>query len=123
MIEHLEQIQSLLKSSPFVHDQSISVEDRKEAWFFRGDIYFIDNSRLHFRELFVGEKEPFKLAYTYHYQRADETMIFRYDNTRHFPRLPTAPHHKHVTDTEVVATPPPEFETVLREIESLISIK
>lgn len=123
MIEHLEHIQSLLSSSPFVHDQSIALEDRKEAWFFRGDIYFIDNSRLHFRELFVGETNPVKLAYTYHYQRADETIIFRYDNTRHFPHLPTAPHHKHVTDIEVVATDLPEFETVLREIESLINTK
>jgi len=123
LIEHLEQIQSLLSSSPFVHDQSISFEDRRKAWFLRGDIYFIDNSRLHFRELFVGEGNPVKLAYTYHYQRADESMVFRYDNTPHFPHLSTAPHHKHIAEVEVVATAPPDFETVLQEIESLISAK
>lgn len=123
MIEYFERVQALLTASPFVHEPLLSFDDRKDAWFIRGDIYFIDNSRLHFRELFVSQGNPVKIAYSYHYQRAAETMIFRYDNAPHYPHLPTAPHHKHVSDDRVIAATMPEFEAVLREIENLIDIK
>jgi hypothetical protein len=83
-------------------------------------VYFIDNSFLHFRELFVGQDNPFKKTYTYHYQRADGKMIFRYDNAPHFPALPTAPHHKHLGETEVIAANAPDLQSVLKEIEALI---
>ena len=123
MIEYFERLQTLLTISPFVHEPILSFDDRKDAWFVRGDIYFIDNSRLHFRELFVGQGNPVKIAYSYHYQRADETMVFRYDNAPHYPNLPTAPHHKHTSDENVIAANSPEFESVLREIENLITVK
>jgi hypothetical protein len=55
-----------------------------------------------------------------HYQREDGTMVFRYDNAPHFPHLPTAPNHKHVEETEVIAAEAPDLESVLKEIEGLI---
>lgn len=122
MIEYFERLQVLLADSPFVHEPILSFDDRKDAWFVRGDIYFIDNSRLHFRELFVGQGSFAKIAYSYHYQSADETMIFRYDNAPHYPDLSSTPHHKHTTEGEVVATNQPDFESVLREIEKLIAV-
>lgn len=88
--------------------------------FIRGDIYFIDNSRLHFRELFVGQGNPAKIAYSYHYQRADAKMV---DNSPHYPDLSSAPHHKHTADENVIESNLPDFETVLREIENLIAVK
>ena len=106
-----------------MHEPLLSFDDRKDAWFIRGDIYFIDNSRLHFRELFVGQGNPVKIAYSYHYQQGDSTMIFRYDNSPHYPDLPSAPHHKHTADESVVETGLPDFESVLREIENLIAVK
>lgn len=123
MNEYFERLQALLAASPFVHEPLISFDDRKDAWFIRGDIYFIDNSRLHFRELFVGQGNPAKIAYAYHYQRADATMVFRYDNSPHYPDLLSAPHHKHTADENVIASNSPDFETVLREIENLIAVK
>lgn len=89
----------------------------------RGDIYFIDNSRLHFRELFVGQGKFIKIAYSYHYQLANGAMIFRYDNAPHYPGLLSAPHHKHLADGEVIAANLPEFESVLHEIEDMIAVK
>jgi hypothetical protein len=61
-----------------------------------------------------------KKAYTYHYQRENGTMVFRYDNAPHFPHLPTAPNHKHIGETDVVAADVPDLESVLKEIEALI---
>jgi len=47
-------------------------------------------------------------------------MIFRYDNAPHFPDIPTAPHHKHIGENDVVAANAPDLESVLKEIEALI---
>lgn len=117
---YLERLQATLQLSPFVHDVEISIDDRDEIWFLRGDVYFIDNSRLHFRELHVRKGEPYKKAYSYHYQNADENLIFRYDNAPHYPDLVTAPHHKHRGENDVISASPPDLEEVLKEIEGLI---
>lgn len=118
--EYLEWVDKLLSDSPFVYEVKTQHEDRKEVWFLRVKVYFIDNSLLHFRELFVGQERSFKKTYSYHYQRSDGTIVFRYDNAPHFPELPTAPHHKHIGENDVTASEPPDLQFVLKEIESLI---
>ncbi len=118
--EYHELILAILSASPFVHETVLNVDDRDEVWFIRTDVHFIDNSVLHFRELFVKQDNPVKKAYTYHYQREDGTMVFRYDNAPHFPHLPTAPNHKHNGENDVVAADVPDLQSVLKEIESLI---
>jgi hypothetical protein len=99
-------------------------KDEREAdfIFLRGEIKFADGSQLHFREFvqLKQEQPPNRYKYAYHYQRADETIIFRYDNARHYLDLPTAPHHKHVGETEVVAANVPDLQSVLKEIEGMI---
>lgn len=58
--------------------------------------------------------------YSYHYQRADASLIFRYDDTPHYPELPDFPHHKHLSKDKVAAvTLPPDLAAVLNEIEYL----
>ena len=119
---YLDVIQTALSESPFVHEPRISVDDRGEIWFLRGDIYFIDNSRLHFRELFIRQAEPLKKSYVYHYQKADGIRIFRYDNSPHYPDLPDAPHHKHLDTDKVIPSSPPDLQQVLDEIANLIEV-
>jgi hypothetical protein len=117
---YLQKIQVALSASPFVAQPVISVDDRGEVWFIRADIYFIDNSLLHFRELFIGQGKLQKKTYTYHYQREDGTLVFRYDNAPHYPDLPTSPHHKHVGKNDVIASDVPDFFSVLKEVEDLL---
>ncbi len=121
--EYLEWVDKLLSDSPFVYEVKTHYEDREEVWFLRVNVYFIDNSLLHFRELFVGQERSFKKTYTYHYQRSDGTMVFRYDNAPHFPKLPSAPRHKHIGENDVIAANAPDLQSVLKEIESLIDSK
>jgi hypothetical protein len=47
-------------------------------------------------------------------------MVFRYDNAPHFPKLASAPHHKHTNENDVLASQPPDLQSVLKEIEGLI---
>ncbi len=58
--------------------------------------------------------------YVFQYMRADGSLVFRYDDTKHFPNLSSAPHHKHVGETEVIAADAPDLQSVLKEIEALI---
>ena len=116
-----DKLQSFLKTSPFVHDAKISLDDRDALWFLRGDVYFIDNSRLHFRELYFQEPQFYKKSYVYHYQDESEKLIFRYDNAPHYPNLESAPHHKHLDNRKVISASIADMEEVIKEIEIIIS--
>jgi len=105
-----------------IETQVVHAEKRTPVeGYLRGELGFKDGSRLHFRELVTTEPSTSLVSYTYQYMQADGKLIFRYDDTDHFPNLPGAPHHKHLGETEVIAVQPPSLQTVLQEIEGLIS--
>ena len=57
------------------------------------------------------------LGYRYHYQNADNNLMFRYDDTPHFPNIETFPHHKHDFGTVSCSTRPSIMD-VLKEAQS-----
>ena len=58
---------------------------------------FWDGSLLQVKEALAGRAFAIvKVRYNYHYQRADGTQIFRYDNAPHYPDLPGFPEHKYL---------------------------
>lgn len=59
------------------------------------------------------------LDYRYHCQNKQNHLIFRYDNTPHFPNLLTFPHHKHLPNA-VIASEKPEISQVLQEVRKAI---
>lgn len=122
---YFQSLLDLLSASPIVRSSDITLDTRSEfVAFIRGNIYFTDDSQLHFRELVDVEFNINRIAYAYHYQKNDSTLIFRYDNTPHFPRLPNAPHHKHDKDeTNVVSANVPDLAIVLIEIEAIVPIE
>jgi len=121
--EYFESIKTLLQSTSLAQPPKVNYDRRdKEIGFLRGDLIFKDGSHLHFREFVqVKRGQPVnRYIYTFQYMRADETMIFRYDDADHFPKLPSAPHHKHVGENDIVAANAPDLEFVLKEIEFLL---
>jgi hypothetical protein len=58
------------------------------------------------------------LGYRYHFQGEKNELIFRYDNTPHYPDLKPFPHHKHLA-REVIGTRKPSIQTVLEEVKSI----
>jgi hypothetical protein len=58
------------------------------------------------------------LGYRYHFQDEQHHLVFRYDDTPHFPDLPTFPHHKHLAET-VLATSKPDILDVIKEANEL----
>ncbi len=70
---------------------------------------------LEINEAIIVENGTLKtLGYRYHFQRAGNELVFRYDNTPHFPDLPSFPHHKHLRN-DVVAASKPDLPDVLQE--------
>jgi hypothetical protein len=114
-------VSGILALSRAIKSQDIHTEKRTPTeGFLRGDVIFKDGSKLHFRELVSTDPRVQLISYTYQYMRASGTMIFRYDDADHFLNLPTAPHHKHVGENDVVAADAPDLESVLQEIEAMI---
>jgi hypothetical protein len=93
--------------------------------FIRGELYFVDGSVLHMREFVDVEDGIDRFTYVYQYTNAEQTLVFRYDNTGRHKKLnlPTYPHHKHVGDEGVVvASSAPSLAQVLDEIMLLVEL-
>ncbi|MBI4316566.1 MAG: hypothetical protein HY679_11575 [Chloroflexi bacterium] len=88
---------------------------------FEANLRFHDGSWLHaVEEIEIAERQGIRrINYSFHYQRADGTLIFRYDNSPHYPNLPTFPDHKHEGDA-VREAKALDLADVLREIDALI---
>ena len=76
---------------------------------------FQNGSLLEINEAIIVEDDALKtLGYRYHFQRAGNELVFRYDNTPHFPDLPSFPHHKHLRNA-VAAASKPDLLDVMQE--------
>ncbi len=110
----------VLRASNVTYDQRGAYEG-----FIRGELYFVDGSVLHFREVVDTELIFDRLMYTYQYMAATKALIFRYDNTGHHKRLnpSTYPHHKHEGSEEhVVASSALDPTAVLSEVEGVVQL-
>ena len=124
MIEdYFRDVEALITGSRAVHSSSMTYDKRStHIGFIRGDIYFLDGSVLHLREFVQSQHVIERYMYAYHYQRPDGTFVFRYDNTPHFPSLPTFPYHKHEgSEANVVSASPHDLQAVLTEIQGLLA--
>jgi len=76
---------------------------------------FDNGSLLEINEAVIVEGSKLvALGYRYHLQDTANVLVFRYDDTPHFPALPTFPHHKHQR-ASVIAHNKPDLLDVLQE--------
>ena len=72
-------------------------------------IRFADGCLLELNESTIREDEDINhLGYRYHFQDKKNNLIFRYDNTPHFPELESYPNHKH-SPSAVISTEKPSI--------------
>ncbi|NUN65081.1 hypothetical protein HCU40_10020 [Pseudanabaena biceps] len=64
--------------------------------------------------LIVVDDQITVIDYRYHFQDGQNNLIFRYDNTPHFPNLSSFPHHKHLVD-RAVSSDQPSIAMVIQE--------
>ena len=62
------------------------------------------------------------LGYRYHFQNRENGLVFRYDNTPHYPDFESAPHHKHLNN-EVISSEKPSIKSVVLEAAQNIAVE
>ncbi|MEB3248698.1 MAG: DUF6516 family protein [Merismopediaceae bacterium] len=82
--------------------------------FIQGNLEFLDNSCLFFKEYINLQDTLEKLSYSFHYQDPDNNLIFRYDNAKHKPDLGYV-NHKHIQN-QIIPSAIPDIEQVITEI-------
>lgn len=73
---------------------------------FRIQVNFLDGSRLEFSEFFRrSETDQINVvAYSFHWMDKDNRLQMRWDNAKHYPKLPGFPHHLHDGDEKNVSS-------------------
>ena len=117
---YFDLLRKTITACPFISSWHCEEDARTSTeGFFKARITFVDGSRLEFREYINTFTRPFqKYTYSYHYHK-NMQLIFRYDNTPHYPEIASFPHHKHI-GSEVIESSEPSLRVVLREIESIL---
>jgi Family of unknown function (DUF6516) len=76
-------------------------------------IRFLSGYLLELNEAAIVEAEHIRhLGYRYHFQNSQNNLVFRYDNTPHFPEINSFPHHKHLKDNVVAVDKPPILKVI-----------
>ena len=60
-----------------------------------------------------------RLNYRYHFQDGQNNLVFRYDNTPHFPDLDNFPYHKHLSSS-IESSEEPSAVEVIKEAAKLL---
>jgi hypothetical protein len=115
LLRYLEEVEDAIKrcedAFAELYEEEILAPDRVNL---RIRLRFYNGFLLELNESLVFEGEVRHLGYRYHCQDNENNLVFRYDNTPHFPELKTFPHHKHLSE-EVNAAERPSVVQVLQE--------
>ncbi|QTA90825.1 toxin TumE [Desulfonema magnum] len=118
MISHyLSQIESAIRGLRDAYTERYKEEilgyDRANL---RIRIRFLSGYLLELNEAIILKAGQIKyLDYRYHFQDRENNLVFRYDNTPHFPNIDSFPHHKHLK-SEVIPSDKPSILKVIEEV-------
>ncbi|MEZ4524352.1 MAG: DUF6516 family protein [Desulfobacterales bacterium] len=86
-------------------------------------IRFLSEYLFDANEAVIADNMQFShLGYRYHFQGSDNRLVFRYDDTPHFPDIDSFPHHKHLP-SDVIGSEKPSLVSVIRELFDFIDGK
>lgn len=121
--DYFQKIEQIIASCPIISSKAVALDTRTEyRGILKGKLCFLNATVLYFTEVVDVKFGIDKIKYRYQYQKMGSyERIFRYDNARHHPGLPTFPHHKHigleVEPDHVVESIEVNLQDVLEEIE------
>jgi hypothetical protein len=123
---YLDHVGNLINSRRDVHIERLTIQqfESDRSALIEGRLRFWDGSLLSFSEEMIERGVMVaKQDYIYHYQKADNSLAFRYDNSPHYPDIATFPNHKHIGGLgaeQLEPASPPSLHDILREIETLL---
>jgi len=78
---------------------------------------FENGNLFELNEALIVENEILKhLGYRYHFQDEKSKLVFRYDNTPHFPDLNNFPDHKHMPDNVIECNKPDASDVIAEAV-------
>jgi hypothetical protein len=114
--QYLEKVESAIRNLQGVYVERYQEEIlTAERVNLRIRMRFSQGFLLELNEAVVAEGGTIKhLGYRYHFQDERNRLVFRYDNTPHFPELKNFPHHRH-SEGGVTGYERPSISRVLDE--------
>lgn len=113
--DYLNQLEAIIIELPAYAEKYVEEVITPERVNLRLRLRFDNGNLLEINEAVIVENNRLTtLGYRYHFQNAANKLLFRYDDTPHFPELETFPHHKH-TETDVIGHDKPQLVDVLQE--------
>ncbi|MFQ5613198.1 MAG: DUF6516 family protein [Anaerolineae bacterium] len=121
LYHYLVRLETVLHSRQDIDIRLLQIDAVTIGVKFKSELRFYDGSCLSIVEQLepVGARDFNRTAYKFHYQDKDGDLIFRYDNSPHYPHLSTFPAHKHI-GSHIVEAEPPDLNDVLAEIDAII---
>ena len=121
LYSYITRLETILRSREDFNLEFLDIMLTSLGAVIRARINFYDGSQLSISEhIDVGTDQQIdRRSYKFHYQTAEGTLVFRYDNAPHHRNLSTFPAHKHIKD-DVIEARPPDFTDVLRQIDDLL---
>lgn len=118
---YLARLEDTLRSRRDITIEALRLTLTTIGAIFEANLRFHEGSWLRVvEEIEQAERQTVRrVNYSFHYQRADGMLVFRYDNSPHYPNLPSFPDHKHEGGA-VRGAKAPDLADVLREIDALI---
>lgn len=103
--EHLAEFEKLIVRNPLV--KRFHISERREMRFeayIKIRLILIDDSVLDASEyIYATEENNAEIRrYNYHWMDSSNRLRTRWDNVRHYPKLPNFPHHRHDGDEKTV---------------------
>lgn len=115
LLRYLEEVENAMRA---LHEAYVEFYEEEvltpERANLRIRVRFYNGCLLELNESIIFQENLEHLGYRYHFQGKDNEIIFRYDNTPHFPDLETFPNHKH-HPTGVDASEAPAILKVIDE--------
>ena len=125
--EYLDSVKERLLTDPLVAEFHIRRERHTISdAHLRVRASLADGSLLEFSEYVERTQEGRMqvVVYSYHWESAEGELIFRWDNTPHFPNLPGFPHHVHDGRSDAVLPGQPmNIFAVLERIQQKIALR
>jgi len=119
--QYIEDVETAVRILEDVYIERFEVEiltfDRVNL---RIRIRFAQGHLLELNEAIIAESESINsLGYRYHFQDDHNRLLFRYDNTPHYPDLRSFPHHKHLADKVISSKKPSPQSAILEAAQKL----
>ena len=116
-------LSSTAARNSFVVDSFLSLKETGGAeCYIKGHLVLVKSYVLYMAEFVITGPYPFRHKYRFHLQNATGELVRRWDNAPHHRQVGTFPHHCHLADGRVIASPPMDLQAVLDAIIPLLSL-